>query len=675
MVPQGSPCPIKLTATSIKDPTHQDGSKNSTFYVFTDLHKNVMFVDRELKTLYMFPDSEKGGLLEIRNVGNYIDSTISINVTTLPEDWEVIIDSSDIPAGGLRINASADIEVTVKTPKQVVESSYEIKISAMSNNEIKDEIILPVQILKVRKISLFCMKSKNKGNVSEKISYIVTVENNGNSKDSVDLRYSYVTRDMGDLDWKVELSKNFTTLYPYESRDVIVSVLIPLEALADTNYLTPGQEGYLIRIRGISQNDTTVTAEKEIEVQVNPIYDFSFSKTKDVKYIILHQAQIVDYTFKIENKGNIQDIIEIWPDSDAPGNLEWISIPYDQRKLFPGVTEELTINLYPPPHLDAGRYNFIINGESLNDPTLNQSLILTIEIIDSDLELSDIMIGDKHLSEANVKEGETVLIRALVTNVADLDYYNKSTEENVVIKFMEGSNYIGETNFSYLPSKRTSEKNSVWITHSWKIGKARPYTIVVKLDPYEAFPESRIENNELSDKVEVKSVGKEEKDSSEIESSQIFSIVGIIIIFIIIMIIGIWMNITLAKRGVKKGYTVDGEYKPYEETDKAEFEKDEEEEQEPEGGVVAVGSKHPYGKKTDKFMTDVLSLTTMKPIRKTKPIKKSKPITSLAGEGRQLAMERPHIAGLLPPKSDKASADTTDNTTSTDSNSIKEQNL
>ena len=106
----------------------------------------------------------------------------------------------------------------------------------------------------------------------------------------------------------------------------------------------------------------------------------------------------------------------------------------------------------------------------------------------------------------------------------------------------------------------------------------------------------------------------------------------------------------------------EGEYKPYEETEKAEFDKDEEEE-EPEGGILGIHDKHPYkGKKSDKFMTDVLSLTTMKPIKKTKPIKKSKPLTSLAGEGKPLGLEKPHVAGLLPPKSEDQNSTQTDTT-------------
>ncbi len=556
LVPQGSPCPIKLTATSIKDPTHQDGSKNITFNVFTDLYEDVVFVNRELGPLYMFPDSEKGLLLEIRNVGNYIDSTIRVNVATLPDDWEVIIDSSDIPAGGLRINASADIEVTIRTPKQVLESTHNIKLSVMSNNEIKDEATIPVHILKMQNISIDCKRAQKMGDAGEIITFTIIVHNEGNIQETIDLSYSYLTRDMENMSWKIEFSENPVILSPYESYNVVLAIFIPPNALADINYLTPSRDGYLIRIRGISQNNTTITDEKELEILINPIFNFTFSKSKDIKYFILHQTQIVDYTFKIENKGNIQDIIEIWPDSDVPGNLQWISIPYDQRKLFPGVTEEPTIKFDPPPHLEAGRCVYTIYGKSLNVPSLVQSVELTIEIIESDLELSKIMIGNQELSETDVKVGDTVQISVLVRNIGNLDYNNETSEEKVVIRFMEGSNYLGEVDLAYLPSQISGDNNLIWVYYPWYVGRGRDYTINVILDPYDSFPEINNNNNELMGEVKVEPLSEEivdkDKDDDVLKIPNLSTIVVMIFIFLLLFNIIIWLLIFRAKHSNKK---------------------------------------------------------------------------------------------------------------------------
>lgn len=648
----GSPCPITLIATSIKDPDHKDGEKNNTMYIFTDLYRDVSFIKSDIKPISMYPNSETSTIFKIRNTGNKGDKNIRLNVTSMPEGWGVIIDSSDIPAGGLPRNAIAEIEVLIKTPQKVVEAKYDIKIAALSENEVKDEITLNVQVLKVRKIALKSIESKKTGNVSEKISYLITVENLGNAKDSVDLHYSYITLGMEDMAWNVVLSKNFTTLYPYESRDVIVSVFIPLDALADTDFLTPVFNGYFIQIQGISQNDTSVTADKDIEVVVNPIYDFSFSRNTDKKYLILHQTQSMDYTFEITNKGNDID----WYNISYVSDHEWISIPYTQRKLLPGVTEQLFLYFEPPATLDVGVYEFSIRSNSAKKPALKQQLDLEIEIIEFDIAVTEIQIGDVPITTAKVDEGDTVLLRVKIENIGDLDYFVKAfiddngNEIPLIIKFTESSNYIGEQNITYLEADKTGQNNSAWVSLAWKIGKARTYDITVEVDPTKDIPESKTSNNKLSGSLKIEGAGEGEDDDQKMSAGDVYLVSSLIIIFIIIMIIGIWMTLRLKKRSVKSGYTEDGEYKPYEETKKTEFEKDEEEEEEPEGGVLGVQDEHPYGKKKDKFLTETMSFDTLKPIRKTKPIRKSKPLISAVGEGKPLGIDKPKIAGYLPPK-------------------------
>ncbi len=634
----GSPCGIKLTATSVKEPEHRDGEKNFTFYIFADLFKDATIDSYNDKSIPMYPNSEVSTMLRIRNTGNKADRSIRMNVTSIPEGWDVIIDSSDIPPGGLPRNGTADIEVIINTPKKVVESKYEIKIGAMADDQIRDEISLSVQVLKVRKISLQCKNARETGNVSEKISYLITVENKGNARDSIDLRYSYISIGMNDMNWKVVLSKNFTTLYPYESRDVIISVFIPLEALADTDFLTPTLDGYFIQIRGISQNDTSVTSEKEIEVVVNPIYEFGFTKQNDRKYLILHHTQTVDYTFGLENKGNDLD----WYDISYESEYDWITIPYAQRKLHPGVMENLFINFDPPATLNVGEYEFTIKSKSAKVPSMERVLNLTIEIIEFDLALTELRIGDTPLAEVDIKEGETVLLRAKLENVGDLDYFNRTIGKPVIIKFTESQNYLGEVNITYL-SNKDSGNNSVWVGLSWKIGKARTYELSVEVDPGEKIPESKRTNNKIKGKIDVKGGSLEDDTTGKASASDMTLIISLIIIFIIIMIMGLWGTYKMIKRGEQQGYTSDGEYKPYEDTSKAEFDKDDEEDEEPEGGVLGVQGAHPYSAKPkDKFMSDVTSMITMKTIRKTKPIKKSKPITSLG---------RPNVAGYLPPMS------------------------
>ena len=61
-----------------------------------------------------------------------------------------------------------------------------------------------------------------------------------------------------------------------------------------------------------------------------------------------------------------------------------------------------------------------------------------------------------------------------------------------------------------------------------------------------------------------------------------------------------------------------------------------------------LSENNPVGTEKKNWQRD--GIATMRPIKKTKPIKKSKPLTSLDAEGKPLGIEKPKIAGYLPPK-------------------------
>jgi uncharacterized membrane protein len=553
-VRSGSPCPIRLFATSIKDPTHWNGERNNTIYVFTDMYKSVSAIEPELNTLYMYPNSERSTIFTIRNTGNYIDKTIIVNISSIPEDWEVTIDSSDIPPGGLTRNSTADIEVTIITPERVVVSDYEVRFVLMSDDEIKDEIVLPVHVLKLRKIALKCEEARKIGNVNEIITFTINVENKGNTPEKVDFNYSFLTPGMENLSWNIAISKNSITLYPYESQEIVFAILIPHKALADTDFQTINSlEGYLIEVKGISQNDSTVTAEKDLEVVVNPMVNLSFTKSNETIYLTLNQIQAIEHSLKIKNEGNTLDLIDLYYES----NYNWTWVPYENYRLLPGETKDFNIKLNPPTTLAVGQYNFTIFAKSMNDPSFIQNFELSLEIINSDLEISKVQIDAMDFSEAVVEEGETVLIRALITNLEDLDYNNKTSGKKVVIKFMEGSNYLGEVDIPYLSTQRNIENNSVWISFSWKVGKARLYTIIIKLDPYNSFLDTNIKNNEFIGKIKVEEIPEEiidEKidDGNEIKAPNLPTTIVIILIFLIILSIFLWLTSIKTKHTHKK---------------------------------------------------------------------------------------------------------------------------
>ena len=156
-VPAGAPCLVNLTVTSEKAmfacPNHPYAVQSGFFYVYSDAYYNVDLQDN-ISSISMLPDSEETISVRIRNTGNTLDYAIMVNVTSAPEGWIVSIDTDDIPKPALASQDFANIELTIRTPKQVVMGRYYITITASSHGMVKDEAVITVDIMKYLKINL-----------------------------------------------------------------------------------------------------------------------------------------------------------------------------------------------------------------------------------------------------------------------------------------------------------------------------------------------------------------------------------------------------------------------------------------------------------------------------------------------------------------------------------------
>lgn len=672
-VPAGSPALINLTVHSEKatftDAKHPYAIQSGFFYMYSGKMKNVDVQDK-ISSINMKPNSEATIPFTVRNVGNGIDNTITVNVTEVPENWKAILDRSDIPFIGLGRQAVADIELTIKTPKEVTVGTYTIKVAGIAEDDIKDTSEITVNVLKVRKVDLLCRETKQTGNVSERLEYIISVRNLGNSHDTVDLNKEYLTNNMGG-DWNAELSKETVSLYPYQTSDVILTVDIPIDALADTDSTTLRDfEPYEIEVQGVSQNDTSVKDTAIMEIYVAPIYNFRFSKESDVVEMISGGKSSISYEIELQNLGNTWDQIDFDYDGETwdggPIITTWTSLPL-HKSSPPGQIDTIIFSVDPPADIPIGDYVFTITGTSKGDKSVEHNFDLTVRVINSDLAISEIRFNGKTIDElGRVSPNEVLLISVDIQNVGDLIYLNTSGNPpygKLFIEFNEEKNYIGDRNITYLATEAYDPANSVvTLSMSWSVGKLKSYTIIVLLDPGKNFPDSNRDNNRISDTVIVYIEGSGETEAEkEASTSEIYMIALLIIILVIILLIGLKITLSSLRRAKRAGYTETGEYKPYEEREEITFDKDDETDGSDE---FEVPSDRPYKKGG---LKGGVAIITTHPIRKTKPISKIKPIsddTSLElpkGEPPGRLHELPESSdapgGYLPPHSDSEEED------------------
>ena len=629
VVPIHSPCPIKLSAISYRDPNHQDAEYNDSITIYTDEFRDLGFIQPPPEKITMYPDSEVTRVFRIRNTGNTRAKDIEFNISSAPAEWEFKFDTSAIPTDGLMRNGTADIEIFIKTPKKVIQAEYDINITVLLDDKLKDELTFPVEILRVHSLGLSCKNYKKNANVSEQLSFTLTLENRGNSEDSFDVHYENVTLAIEHLKWNIKISKSVITLNPYETSKFEILIKIPMNALADTNFFTPDLNGYKFLIKCNSQNKTSAIDYTELEILVNPFYDFSLNKQSDKKYMIMFHQGSSEYKFNITNKGNNID----WYDIDYTSDYDWMSISYVQRRLEPGVTEQLYVNFESPWQYNAGNYTFLIVCKSAQKPDLKQTLELTVIIRKFDIAVTDMKINNESVGKVKLKENDLVSVQAKLENIGEIDYSMENIGERLIIRFMEGTNFIDETNITILRSQTTSDNSTIWVETNWQVGKAKNYIITVELDPYEVIPESIRSNNKLERRIAIEIIENQKPDDNERGSNNvyIFSIIVIIILITITMVL--WLRKRKISRLTKLGYTASGEYKPFKETksEPSEALKRDYKDYEAEPDKDALGTPATPGKlsaEREKFLSERLSMQTMQPVEEMKPIEIMKPIST-----------------------------------------------
>ncbi|MFW9876461.1 MAG: hypothetical protein ACFFG0_25485 [Candidatus Thorarchaeota archaeon] len=627
VVPIHSPCPIKLSAISIGDSSHPNAEHNDSVTIYTDEFRDLSFVEPPPEKVTMYPDSEASRVFKIRNTGNTRAKNIAFNISSAPTDWELKFDASEIPTDGLMRNGTAEIEVFIKTPKRVIQAEYDINITLLLDNKPKDELSFPVEILKVHSLGLYCKNPKKNGNITEELSFVLILENLGNSVDSFEMNYENITLAIEDQNWKVRILKSVITLNPYEITKFEVFIPIPLKALADTNFHTPELNGYKFQILGNSQNETTAKDYTELEVLVNPFYDFNLNKYKDKKYLIMYHQGSSEYKFNITNNGNNID----WYDLDYISDYDWMSISYVQRRLEPGVTEQLYVNFESPWKYEAGVYIFLIEVQSAQKADLKQTLELTLIIQKFDIAVTDLRINNESTGRVKLKEHDIVTIQAKLVNIGEINYSKKNMGEEMIVRFWEGTNFIHETNITILRSQVTSDNSTIWVETQWEVGKAKNYILTVELDPYEVIPESIRSNNELERRVTIDVIETRKQENEEEDYNNIYILSIIILVVIVIVSLMLILRSRNLRRLSKSGYTATGEYRPFTEIKKEPSEalKRDYKDFEAEPDKDALGTPATPGKlseERDKFLSERLSMQTMQPVEEMKPIEMMKPI-------------------------------------------------
>jgi subtilisin family serine protease len=176
------------------------------------------------------------------------------------------------------------------------------------------------------------------GNPGEVVDYTLTLTNQGNVIDTYSLGVD------GNA-WLVDLETDSIELEPGISQNLLVSVTIPADALA--NALDT------VTITATSTAIPSLTTEAEINTYANAVFDINLTPETDGGFGA--PGEVVTYTLELTNLGNIDDTVTL----TFGDNLWDVSLPVDSGNLTPGEAVVVHVEVTIPADAEEGDHDMV----------------------------------------------------------------------------------------------------------------------------------------------------------------------------------------------------------------------------------------------------------------------------------------------------------------------------
>ena len=312
--------------------------------------------------VYMFTITNNG------NTDDVIDLSTSGDV-----DAALSADSVSLASG-----ASEEVTLTISGDGLMLAGDYAVKVTAISqgDNTKTSEITTATTILPVYGFSIAGVGDleTETADASDGVVYTLSITNNGNTDDVLDLSTS------GDAD--ATLSEDSVSLASGASAEVTLSISADGLMLAGM---------YSVKITAISQGDNTISDEVSTATTILPVYDVMLEIEGTRTGTTTDAVEGVTYRLKVTNSGNIEDTILLGSSAEAGiggavlGSFSRLGDegpPTSQLEitLAPGMTEDVMFIASGDLLTQPGGYEIEVTATSIGDSTKSATITTSTTI-------------------------------------------------------------------------------------------------------------------------------------------------------------------------------------------------------------------------------------------------------------------------------------------------------
>lgn len=360
--------------------------------------------------------------LNVKNTGN-IEDGISLTKSGDQSDWATLSDTWI----SLEPNSSQDITLEVNVPSDALEGDYDIFVTATSDGDSSATATATttsiVSTVVTYGVNLFSDQTSLTTHPGESVIYTITVENTGNTEDTIDISKSGANSHWGTL------SHNSVNIQPGSSQDITLTVDVPSDA----------QTGdHTILVKGTSQGDPSESSEISTITKVES-YIYGVNLEPEYQEESLEQGDSHGFTISVSNTGNTQETIKL----EVEGDYEsWADFSQSTLNLDSSASQNVIFTVNVPSSATTGNYLFTVKGVYQGDTSVFDEVDVKVTVIEPG---TIIITGVTHSpSEPTTNDEITVTAEVTGDNIDSVfaDYYKGTT------LFTDPMQYIGNDQYS-----------------------------------------------------------------------------------------------------------------------------------------------------------------------------------------------------------------------------------
>ncbi len=345
--------------------------------------------------------------INVENTGDTED-TYTLTISGEHSDWGSLSEGwPTLPPG-----SSQGISLEVSVPPGTADGSYDIDVTATSNNDPSTTSTVStttdVTSVVTYGVHLSSGQTAKTTHPGESVIYTITVENTGNTDDTIDITKSGANSHWGTL------SQSSVFLSSGDSEDITLTVDVPSDASGGD---------YPIFVKGTSQGNPSFYDEITLTTTVEPyIYDVDLEPENQDDSV--EKGDNVEFTINVKNTGNVQEIINL---TIYGSNFFWASLSDYNLDLEIGGDQNVILTIDVPSNADAEEYSFTVIGYCEADSSIHDDVEVSITVTEPNI----ITITDVTHSPENPTKNDTITVTATVTgdNIqsVNLDYCQGET--------------------------------------------------------------------------------------------------------------------------------------------------------------------------------------------------------------------------------------------------------